>query len=187
MTSTSGGQRNIWLSHTFPQPTKGTLSVWFYDTAPGQYTLYAGLYAYDSTDSNTNNFSLDVADWNPSNYVWYGPPNPSPAATSVSRTLGWHEFTIRVTSTGFDALIDQASVGSASGDFAFDTVMLLVSGPGGAPNCTFYFDDFRFTPPVTVPKAKDECKDGGWQHLSRADGSSFKNQGACVSYVNTGK
>ena len=32
----------------------------------------------------------------------------------------------------------------------------------------------------------DGCKDGGWQTLTRADGSSFRNQGACVSYVNRG-
>jgi hypothetical protein len=38
-----------------------------------------------------------------------------------------------------------------------------------------------------VPMSKDDCKGGGWPNLVRADGSSFKNQGACVSYVNTGK
>jgi hypothetical protein len=34
---------------------------------------------------------------------------------------------------------------------------------------------------------KDECKKGGWADLTRADGSSFKNQGDCIQYVNTGK
>jgi len=38
-----------------------------------------------------------------------------------------------------------------------------------------------------VPLTKDDCKDDGWRNLVRADGSSFKNQGSCVSYVNTGK
>jgi hypothetical protein len=42
-----------------------------------------------------------------------------------------------------------------------------------------------FTP--AVPATKEDCKDSGWQNLVRADGTSFKNQGACVSYVNTGK
>jgi hypothetical protein len=31
------------------------------------------------------------------------------------------------------------------------------------------------------------CKNDGWQHLTRADGSIFKNQGDCIQYVNTGK
>lgn len=37
--------------------------------------------------------------------------------------------------------------------------------------------------PYQVATSKDACKDGGWQTLSAANGSSFKNQGACVSYV----
>jgi hypothetical protein len=35
--------------------------------------------------------------------------------------------------------------------------------------------------------SKDQCKDGGWQTVKRADGSSFKNQGDCVSYIKNGK
>jgi hypothetical protein len=42
-----------------------------------------------------------------------------------------------------------------------------------------------FTP--AVPATKNDCKDGSWQGLVRSDGTAFKNQGACVSYVNTGK
>lgn len=41
--------------------------------------------------------------------------------------------------------------------------------------------------PYVVAKAKDQCKDGGFNVVKRADGSSFKNQGDCVQYVNTGK
>jgi len=37
------------------------------------------------------------------------------------------------------------------------------------------------------PTDKDQCKNGGWQSLSRADGTTFKNQGDCIQYVNTGK
>lgn len=45
--------------------------------------------------------------------------------------------------------------------------------------CIIYdFEPFRAT---------NECKKGGWQTMSRADGTPFKNQGDCVSYVNTGK
>jgi hypothetical protein len=38
-----------------------------------------------------------------------------------------------------------------------------------------------------VAKNKDDCKKGGWADLSRANGTSFKNQGDCIQYVNTGK
>ncbi|HVQ40448.1 MAG TPA: thrombospondin type 3 repeat-containing protein, partial [Pyrinomonadaceae bacterium] len=46
--------------------------------------------------------------------------------------------------------------------------------------------------PVSVtgcPKAvtANQCKNGGWQTLKRANGTSFKNQGDCVSYTQNGK
>jgi len=34
---------------------------------------------------------------------------------------------------------------------------------------------------------KDDCKKGGWETLTRDDGSPFKNQGDCIQYMNTGK
>lgn len=49
-------------------------------------------------------------------------------------------------------------------------------------NTTTY--DFE---PYVEATAKDQCKDGGWKDVKRANGSSFKNQGDCVQYVNTGK
>jgi len=38
-----------------------------------------------------------------------------------------------------------------------------------------------------VPTRKDQCKNGGWMTLFRANGTTFKNQGDCIQYVNTGK
>ncbi len=38
---------------------------------------------------------------------------------------------------------------------------------------------------VPVPSNKDQCKNGGWMTLFRADGTSFNNQGDCIQYVNT--
>ncbi|MDQ3257246.1 MAG: WD40 repeat domain-containing protein, partial [Acidobacteriota bacterium] len=43
----SGGQRDIWMSHRFADVTQGTVSVWFYDTAPGAETLYSELVVYN--------------------------------------------------------------------------------------------------------------------------------------------
>jgi hypothetical protein len=65
----------------------------------------------------------------------------------------------------------------------------------GNPNLTTAVDAFRFSTTnscVTynfdvVPQNKEQCKNGGWQTLKRADGSSFKNQGDCVSYTNNGR
>lgn len=38
-----------------------------------------------------------------------------------------------------------------------------------------------------VPTAESQCKQGGWTRAVRPDGSTFKNQGDCVQFVNTGK
>lgn len=40
---------------------------------------------------------------------------------------------------------------------------------------------------INVPANADSCKKDGWQTKTRADGSTFKNQGDCIQYVNTGK
>jgi len=44
----------------------------------------------------------------------------------------------------------------------------------------------QFTAFSVATKA-DDCKNGGWQSSSRADGSGFANQGDCVSYTRNGK
>ena len=38
---------------------------------------------------------------------------------------------------------------------------------------------------LQVPTTTDQCKKGGWQYLVDANGTPFKNQGDCVSYVAT--
>jgi len=39
----------------------------------------------------------------------------------------------------------------------------------------------------TVATTKEACETNGWMNVSRSDGSSFKNQGDCIQFVNTGK
>jgi len=38
-----------------------------------------------------------------------------------------------------------------------------------------------------TPTTASQCKNGGWMTLVRADSSTFKNQGDCIQYANTGK
>jgi hypothetical protein len=52
---------------------------------------------------------------------------------------------------------------------------LGVTGFGGV-------GDIAFTP---LPTSKDQCKDDGWQRFNFP--FSFKNQGDCIQFVNTGK
>jgi hypothetical protein len=66
--------------------------------------------------------------------------------------------------------------GSGNGGLTAATDALKLSYPDVC--ITYDFEPFRAT---------NECKKGGWQTMTRADGTPFKNQGDCVSYVNTGK
>ena len=65
------------------------------------------------------------------------------------------------------------------GDFNGYADGLTFSAAGDAT--TFDFE------PYAVPDDTDDCKNGGWENLRRADGTPFKNQGDCIQYVNTGK
>lgn len=66
---------------------------------------------------------------------------------------------------------------------------------GGAGGVGIFRRDDGWTPfspavqitAYTVAATRDSCKNGGWQTLTRADGSPFKNQGDCISYTNNGK
>lgn len=49
----------------------------------------------------------------------------------------------------------------------------------------FVIDNFSLGT-ANAAAVKDDCKNGGWRSLTRADGSSFKNQGDCIQYTNTG-
>jgi hypothetical protein len=54
-------------------------------------------------------------------------------------------------------------------------ILLGVTNVGGV-------GDLAFTP---LPTSNDQCKNGGWQRFSFPH--SFKNQGDCIQFVNTGK
>jgi hypothetical protein len=45
---------------------------------------------------------------------------------------------------------------------------------------------FTYEIPLTNEDLKNQCKDGGWRNMTDNDGSSFKNQGQCVSFFATG-
>jgi hypothetical protein len=97
------------------------------------------------------------------------PPCPTtPAAMGAGATIRAIAITVGDTSAsdaGLDAYLDKVAVALTNG------------------NTTIY----NFDPALPTPADKDACKNDGWKTLFRADGSSFKNQGDCVSYTNNGR
>jgi hypothetical protein len=71
------------------------------------------------------------------------------------------------------------------------TVDSLLFREGGDANSNdigmgFLFDNFNLISSM-APANADACKNNGWKARTRNDGSTFKNQGDCIQYVNTGK
>ncbi len=77
---------------------------------------------------------------------------------------------------------------------SFGTTVNAVNAAG---SMTGYFQDANSThgfvrtvpvpPAFTVATTKAQCENQGWKTVFRTNGSSFKNQGDCIQFVNTGK
>lgn len=127
--------------------------------------------------------------------VWFESENTSFATGSV------HNNNFNVPATTFGIAVDPAlsAGGSVSGTCNWwnsATGPTAASNPGGtgaqvSPNVTYAPWLVASAPGGdcfggNVPTSKDQCKKDGWMTEVRADGSTFKNQGDCVSYVATG-
>lgn len=78
-------------------------------------------------------------------------------------------------------IIGGVGINQGSGNPALTTAVDAFKLGYGGNSITYDFEQFRFA------NSAESCKQGGWKTLKRVDGSSFKNQGDCVAYVNTGK
>lgn len=152
--SSSGGDRKITLSHQFPSFGKGTVSVAFYDAAPGTETLYEQLSISDSRNPALV-ATVGTMDFDSQCYeatLGSTGPNalcgiyPQYSTSPIKRTLGWHVLTIAVGQSNVAISIDGSVVTSVEGDYQFDTVAVSVSGPYWRPDTVAYFDDFQFIP-----------------------------------------
>jgi hypothetical protein len=104
--------------------------------------------------------------------IWWS-SNPIPAAPNRDTFVTW----ATILANNPDAVIVGGfGVNQGSGNPGLiSAVDVLSIGIGG--NTVTY----NFEPNEAI------CKNGGWKTLTKADGTSFKNQGDCIQYVNTGK
>lgn len=156
--SASGGNRQISLVHNFGLLTKGTVSIAFYDVAPGQETLYEQLSVYNSKTGE--NAAVGTMDFDSECYsaafvlnnVSFGPNAncgiyPQATTSPIKRTPGWHVFSVSYGQSAISLSIDGRVVyTTSSGNYQFDTIRFEVSGPYWRPNTVAYIDDFKFTP-----------------------------------------
>jgi hypothetical protein len=153
--SVSGGQRGIGVSHRFAFPQKGTFSIWFYDVAAGQETQYEQISLYNTVTTDlasigTQDFDAHCYEAQLYNYTTgqqQGPNQncglyPQISTTNVQRTKAWHLFSIFVEQDTVVLVIDNNAVFVANGNYAYDTVTILQSGPYWRPDTYSYWDDY---------------------------------------------
>jgi hypothetical protein len=121
----------------------------------------------------------------------YSPIGESATCYSTSGGCGYDSLNVALASAPPTVGIDPAP-----NDAYFNTLTAAwycdsgASGVGSfrldAGCWTGYNPAVKFTAANPATNA-NQCKNGGWQTRTRANGSIFKNQGDCIQYVNTGK
>lgn len=109
--------------------------------------------------------------------IWWS-SNPINVAPTRDYFVTWQSI---VDANPAAVIVGGFGINQGSGNPALTTASDNLS-IGYGDSCFSY--DFE---PYRVATSKDDCKDGGWQNVKTAGGASFKNQGQCVQYVNTGK
>lgn len=118
--------------------------------------------------------------WDAFGGVWWStrPLNGMPCSGAVVACM---QDLSTIIANNPNAVIISVGINQGSGNgglnAATDALTLTYDG-----SCTTY--DFE---PFRVAATKDDCKDQNYKNFRRADGSTFKNQGQCIQYVNTGK
>ena len=147
-------------------------------SAPGGFTTLVFEPVYNTTQGTvTDNVWQDWDAYNGGQAIWWS-SNPIPGAPNRDTFVTWDTI---VASNPQAVIVGGFGVNQGSGNpgltTAVDTLSLGIDGD----TVTYDFE------PYESPTSRDQCKNGGWQTLRRADGSTFKNQGDCIQYVNTGK
>ena len=146
--------------------------------APGGFTTLVFEPVY-----NTDQGSVVSGTWqnwdayNGGNAIWWS-SNPIPSAPNRDTFVTWDTI---VAANPDAVIVGGFGVNQGSGNPALTTAVDALTIGADDHSVTYDFEPYR------VVTDKGQCKNGGWQTVKRADGGSFKNQGDCVSYVQTGK
>lgn len=132
---------------------------------------------------NTNQGAVVSSQWqkwdayNGGNAIWWS----SRAISGICAFSCYASWSAIVANNPDATIVGGFGVNQGSGNPALTTAVdaLKLGYSGNA--VTYDFEPYR------VAQTRDDCKDDGWKQVKRADGSSFKNQGDCLQYVNTGK
>ena len=167
-------------------------------SAPRQDILRVGVITFDGSGGVTGRTlattddgqSTVVKDFNFSGTYTVNPDGTgtlsiSPTAAIADEGPETYSFVLNKGDVNQPSTVDLAETDNVGGGAKiFLTGKATSTAPTATPTAT---PTPTPTPTPNVPTNKNQCKNGGWRTLQRADGSKFKNQGDCIQYVNTGK
>ena len=161
------------------QVTAINLQVDINGDAPGGFTTLVYEPVYNGTVQSGVWQTWDA--YNGGNAIWWS-SNPINVAPNRDTFVTWQTI---VDANPDAVIIGGFGLNQGSGNPALTTAsdaLYIGYGTGEDTECyTYNFEPYR------TATTQEGCKNGGWKTLKRADGSSFKNQGDCIQYVNTGK
>ncbi len=141
------GQKDIRLTHSFPQAFYGRVSVWVYDAGADELAgNELGLRIENQALGQTARLFAPDYDLGPmegGTYRYQAFGDPETTRTAIDRTEAWHQYTITSTEFSLVFQIDGRVVYSGPGGVRFDAVHLYMSGSTWRPAFVAYFDDFE--------------------------------------------
>lgn len=197
VTSTNGGAYGLLIVN--PLDNSGTFIANNHFSNLEGSTLVHGL-SFDAAtrvmSAVRNSFTNLIGPLSDNKAIWFSANDPDVYNTDVSSS----DFNLTIASYGV-AIDPSINVG---GDFLNAGCCWWGSpdgpgpvGPGSgarvSPNVAY--SPWAIAPGLgtdsncvgnNVPTTEAQCKNGGWTRTVRPDGTPFKNQGDCVSFVNTG-
>jgi hypothetical protein len=163
---------------TLQQVTAINVEVDVNGAAPGGFTTLVFEPVSNTTQGTVVNGQWQYWDaYDGGNAIWWS-SNPIPGAPNRDTFVSWRSI---VQANPDAVIVGGFGLNQGSGNAALVSSVDALHFDTPSTNVTYDFE------PYHVATSKDGCKDDGWRTLRRADGSTFRNQGDCVSYTNNGK
>ena len=153
---------------------------------------------YNDIDTTGSGARFVISASNNSSPASAYPKNPGRDPFTIT-TTGWYTFEHHFKNAGLGVLAVDMSISTLNGAplkiwTLSNPTDIIGSTVGGHRYGWFDFQQFPILAidnvsllSVNLAGNTSACKNDGWQQLTRADGSTFRNQGDCIQYVNTGR
>lgn len=175
---TSMGYSTYRITGELQQVTSINIQVDANGAAPGGFTTLVFEPVYNTSQGPVVSGTWQTWDaYQGGNAIWWS-TRPMNGVCAVACYVTWNQI---VAANPDATILGGYGLNQGSGNNALTTAVDGLHFDTPQVNVTYDFEPFG------VPASKDACKDDGWKTLRRADGSSFKNQGDCVSYTQNGK